>query len=76
MLIYRLEKLTNDEGYRLNTFDLFLSTNKLSFEVHLFVFDICLLNFEHLQVTSEFLILDVVVIFLELLKEGSLFSYY
>jgi hypothetical protein len=71
VLVNRLEELADDKGYGLDTSDLLLRTNELPLEAGLLVFDVAFLYLEEFQVTGELLVLDVQVLLLQLLEEGS-----
>jgi hypothetical protein len=66
MLVDGFEKLADHKGYRLDAFDLFLRTDVLTLEVCMLVFNVFLLDREVLEVPSQLFILDVQVLFLQL----------
>lgn len=53
LVVNGLKELANDQGHRLDTFNLFLRSQKLPLEVLLFVLDVLFLKFEKLQLPLQ-----------------------
>lgn len=76
VLVDRLEELANHERHGLDPLYFLLRTDELAFQVGLFVFDVGFLNVQHVEVTGEFLVFDVIVFFfLELLVESGFLAH-